>query len=204
MENYEDKQLEELLNFKHDNKAWYWIGMAYFEYNDFVNAAQWLEKTMNDPNNEWAGKAAQNLGIIHEGYCLPNSSKDEALRLYEKSKHLLVSKLNAGFLYLNGTESGNIDREKGKKYIEEVIERLMTKDENDNYLSQIECYKIGVMYEQETVWSLSQNDYEKTLKYRYKAIEYYQKAIDRCILNDGSENQLIQNANAAIEALRGY
>jgi len=47
MVEYKNLSLEELLKYTYDHAAWYWIGMAYFKRNDFINASNWLEK-----NNE--------------------------------------------------------------------------------------------------------------------------------------------------------
>jgi len=87
---YDNLSLEELLRHTHAREAWYWLGMAYFKRNDFGNAVMWLEKTMNDPGNEWAGKAAHYIGELHVAKVPPNSSRDKALRL-------LLSNLNEGF-----------------------------------------------------------------------------------------------------------
>ncbi|MCL2327118.1 MAG: hypothetical protein FWC39_01255 [Bacteroidetes bacterium] len=190
---YENLSLEELLNHTHDHAAWYWIGMAYWERYDFSNAAVWLGKTMSDPSNEWAGKAKLNLGLAHAGGYLPNSSKDEALRLFEeileKMPNAISTKLHAGFLYCEGTETKR-DTVKGGKLIKEAIQQFKDRDGGkDDYLSQIECYKVGVMYEAEGI--------------RDKSIEYYRKAIKRANENYPSDRNLIEKAKEAIRELGG-
>ena len=190
MMEYKNLSLEELLIHKTDSAAWYWLGMAYWEHNDFRDAAEWLNKTMNDPNNEWADKAAQNLGILHLGL-IPNASRDEALRLFEKSIHLLVSKLHAGFLYYEGTESnpepdGGM-RYKGIRIIEEVIQHLKETNGNDDYLKADECFKIGLMY--------AESGYPTDAK------EYLKKAIDRADHNYISDRRLIEIAEEVLKDL---
>ena len=189
---YKNLSLEELLKHTHDHAAWYWIGMAYWERYDFSNAAVWLGKTMSDPDNEWTGKAKLNLGLAHEGGYLPNSSKDEALRLFEeileKAPNSAITALHAGLLYHEGTKTKHNPTE-GKRLVELAIDRLIKDDGNDSYFSQIECYKIGVMYEVERIPA--------------KAIEYYKKAIDRCDTNYPSDRNLIEKAKEAIRELGG-
>ena len=189
---YKNFSLEELLKHTYDSAAWYWLGMAYWERRDFINAAVWLEKTMNDHGNEWAGKATLNLGLAHAGKFLPNSSRDEALRLFEKilaqNPNAAMTKLNAGFLYYEGTETKH-NPAKGKEFIEAAISLLIKNNGNDSYLSQGECYKIGAMYGQEAINS--------------KAIEYFKKAIDRANSNYESDRSLIKNAKSIIRQLGG-
>jgi len=99
MAEYKKLSLEELLKQSHDHAAWYWIGMAYFERQDFVNAAKWLEKAMNDSGNEWGRGARFNLGLMRYGGFHPRASKDEALRLFEKNLKGSMSNLYAGLLF---------------------------------------------------------------------------------------------------------
>jgi len=190
MPDYSNLPLEELLKYTHDKEAWYQIGMSYWKDYDFVNATVWLEKAMNDPNNEWANKAAQNLGMANLGL-MPNASKDEALRLFEKSKSLPISKLHAGFLYYYGTESNpNPDvgmQLKGKRYIEDAIQTIINMKGNDNYLKTDECFKIGKMY--------AQSGYPTDAK------EYFKKSIDRADRNYSSDRRLIEKAEEEIQAL---
>ena len=164
MAEYKNFSLEELLKHTHDHASWYWLGMAYWGRRDFRNAAAWLEKTMNDTGNEWAGKARLNLALLHKGGLHPHASKDEALRLFEKNMSGPMSNLNAGFLYCEGTETKQ-NSEKGKELIEKAIELLIQEDGNDNYLSQKECYDIGWVYYKEN---------------NGKAYKWFEKCIARC------------------------
>jgi len=191
---YSELSLEELLNYTHDRRAWYWIGMAYWaECNDFRNAAEWLTRTMNDPNNEWADTATQHLGMLHFGlFPIPNASKDEALRLFERSISLLVSKLYAGFLYYEGTESNpKPEREmqlKGMRLIEEVIQRLIRDDGNDDYLSANEYLIVGRIYAKEVLFTNA------------KAEEYLEKTIVKATRDNSSD--LIEDAEEIMRNLR--
>jgi len=186
MNEYKKFSLEELLKYTYDHAAWYWTGMAYFERNDFTNAAVWLEKTMNDAGNEWAGKARFNLALLHKGGFHPHASKDEALRLFEKNLTGSMSNLYAGFLYFEGTETKR-DVAKGKAMIEKAIELLIKEDGNDNYLSQSECYDIGWVYYKEN---------------NAKAYQWFEKCIARCNLNYASDRNLKEMANRNINVLR--
>lgn len=186
MAEYKNLSLEELLKHAHDSAAWYWIGMAYWEQYDFINAAKWLEKTMNADGNKWAGKATLNLGLLHVGECIPNASKDEALRLFEKNPDGAMSKLNAGFLYYNGTETKH-DPVKGRELIETAVNQLITDKGNDSYLKQSECYDIGWMYYKEK---------------NSKAHEWFDKCIARCDSNYSSDRKLMELAERNKEMLR--
>ena len=186
--NYNEFSLEKLLNYTHDSLAWYWLGMAYWdERNDFKNAALWLTKTMDDPNNEWSNKAAQQLGMLNMGF-LPDSSKDKALDFFEKSINLIISRLNAGFLYHEGTETRH-DPTKGKNLVEEAISLLIKKNGNDDYLAPNEFYKIAVMYEAE--------------RQIPQAIEYYRKASNKCDLRYESDRRLKQTIEDILRELNG-
>ena len=185
MAEYKQLPHEELLKYTYDHAAWYWLGMSFFERQDFINAARWLEKTMNDPGNEWAGKATLNLGLLHVGNMLPNASKDEALRLFEKNPNGVMSRLNAGFLYFNGTETKH-NPAKGKELVESAINQLIKDDGNDNYLSQSECWDIGWMYYKEN---------------NPKAYKWFEKSIARCNVNYSSDRKLIELAKQCIETL---
>jgi len=193
---YSELSLEELLNYMHDNKAWYWIGMAYWaERNDFCNAAKYLTKTMNAPDNEWADTATQQLGMLHFGlFPIPDASKKEALRLFEKSISLLVSKLYAGFLYYEGTDDNSKpDREmqlKGIRLIEEVIQRLIKDDGNDDYLDAHEYLRIGRIYAKEGLFTNA------------KAEEYLGKTIVKATCNNSSD--LIEEAEEIMQNLRRW
>ena len=178
--------MEELLKYTHDHATWYWLGIAYIARRDFRNAAMWYEKTMNDPDNEWAGKARFNLAQLHWGGLLPYSSKDEALHLFEQNLNGSMSNLYAGFLYFNGTETKQ-DTTKGKALVEKAIELLINEDGNDNYLSQSECYDIGWMYYKEN---------------NGKAYQWFKKCIERCILNYESDRTLKDLANRNMDVLR--
>ena len=186
MEKYENLSLEELLRLTHDKGAWYWTGMAYWESNDFDNAVVWLEKTMNDPGNEWAGKARFNLALSHKGGLHPRASKDEALRLLEKNLNGPMSNLYAGFLYFEGTETKK-DLAKGKELIEKAIEIMIKKAGNDNYFSQSECYDIGWMYYTEN---------------NPKAYKWFDECIARCDENYASDRRLVDMANRNKDVLR--
>jgi len=174
MNEYENFPLEDLLKHTYDNAAWYWLGMAYWGRNDFANAVMWLEKTMNDTDNEWSGKARFNLALLHKGGLHPRSSKDEALRLFERNLNGSMSNLYAGFLYFEGTETKH-DPEKGKAMIERAIELLIKEDGNDNYFSQSECYDIGWVYYKEN---------------NGKAYKWFEKCIARCDENHASDRRL--------------
>ena len=186
MGKYENLSLEELLKFTHDKEAWYWISMAYWECNDFSNAAMWLEKTMNDTDNQWTGKARFNLALLHKGGIHPRASKDEALRLFEKNLNGPMANLYAGFLYFEGTETKQ-NLVKGKELIEKAIELMIKKAGNDNYFSQSECYDIGWMYYKEN---------------NAKAYTWFKKCISRCDENYASDRRLKDMANRNMDVLR--
>ena len=174
--------LEQLLAYKDDRAAWYWIGMGYWQRNDFEQAAVWLEKTMNDSGNEWAGKSAYNLGLAHLGKYIPNASKDEALRLFESAPGALPM-LEAGFLYCQGTETMR-DSEKGKELVERAIESFIKSDGNLDYLKPNEFYAIAVMYEGNQMFTI--------------AINYYNKAIKSCDSKYASDQEIARRAQEAI------
>jgi len=186
MAEYNNLSLEELLKHTHDHASWYWLGIAYIARKDFSNAALWYEKAMNDPGNEWAGKARFNLALLHKGGLHPSASKDEALRLFEKNLNGSMSNLYAGFLYHEGTETKQ-DIAKGKALVEKAIELLIKEDGNDNYLSQSECYDIGWVYYKEN---------------NGKAYKWFEKCIARCDLNYASDNRLKDLAIRNIDVLR--
>ena len=188
MEKYDNLTLEELLLFPHDREAWYWIGMAYFERGDFNNASVWLEKTMNDAGNEWAGKATLNLGHLHQGGLHPQACMDEALRLFETIPAFIRAKLNAGILYFKGTETQH-NPAKGKVLIEEAIEELQNLEgyDKEKFFSQSEWFDIGWMYYKEN---------------NPEAYKYFEKAIANCDTNHESDRTLIGLANRCIDILR--
>ena len=188
MAEYNNFSLDELLKHTYDRAAWYWIGMAYWERGGFNNAAIWLEKTMNDVGNEWAGKATLNLGYLHQGGLHPQASKDEALRLFEKIPTFIRAKLNAGILYFNGTETKH-NPAKGKELIEAAIEELQKLEgyDKEKFFSQSEWYDIGWMYYKEN---------------NPKAYKYFEKAIANCDTNYASDRRLIEMAKRNIDVLR--
>ena len=186
MAEYKKFSLEELLKFTHDHASWYWLGMAYWERREFNNAAVWLEKTMNDTSNEWAGKARFNLALLHKGGLHPRASKDEALRLLEKNLSGPMSNLYAGLLYFEGTETKQ-NIVKGKELVEKAIELLIKEDGNDNYFSQSECYDIGWLYYKEN---------------NGKAYKWFEKCIARCNLNYASDSHLKEMAIRNMDVLR--
>ena len=186
MDEYKNLSLEELLKHTHDHASWYWLGIAYIARRDFSNAAVWYEKTMDDPENKWAGKARFNLAQLHMCGLHPRASKDEALRLFEKNLNGSMSNLYAGFLYHEGTETKH-DPAKGKTLIEKAIEMLIKEDGNDNYLSQSECYDIGWVFYKEN---------------NGKAYKWFEKCIERCNLNYASDCRLKDLANRNMEVLR--
>jgi tetratricopeptide (TPR) repeat protein len=188
MKEYNNLSLNELLKYTHDHAAWYWLGMAYWERGDFNNAAVWLEKTMNDTGNKWAGKATLNLGYSHQGGLHPRASKDEALRLFEKIPKFVRAKLNAGILYFNGTETKH-NPAKGKKLIEEALEELQKLEgyDREKFFSQSEWYDIGWMYYKEN---------------NPKAYKYFEKAIANCDTNYASDRKLIELIKHNIDVLR--
>lgn len=189
MPNYKELSLEELQRLvPQDHEAYYWIGMAYWERGDFSNSVVWLEKTMNDPGNEWAAKAANNLAGAHEAGYHPRADKDEAIRIYETLAGYAMPKLHLGFLYYEGTSRSH-DPAKGKRLIEEAVEQLKRQNNgSDDYLSQIECFRIGGMYYQE--------------KSPAKAIEYFENAIKRADSNYPSDRKLIDMAKDSIAECR--
>lgn len=182
MADYSDYNLQQLLANQHDNEAWYWLGMAYWKNGDNHNGAIWLEKTMNDSGNEWSGKATLNLGLLNVSI----GHKDKALRLFESLPNGVMSRLNAGFLYYEGTGTQK-NPVKGKRLIEEAIKQLIIDDGDDEYLSQRECFKIAQMYQQENMSS--------------KAKEYFQKTINRCNLNYQSDHQIKELVEMSINKL---
>jgi len=186
MKEYKNLSLEELLKHTHDHASWYWLGIAYIARRDFNNAAVWYEKTMDDPGNEWAGKARFNLAQLHMGGLHPRASKDEALRLFEKNLNGSMSNLYAGLLYFNGTETKQ-DSEKGKMLIEKAIELLIKEDGNDNYLSFSECYDIGWVYYREN---------------NGKAYQWFKKCIARCNGSYANDQWFIDTANRNMDVLR--
>jgi len=186
MNDYSNFSLEQLLRHAQDREAWYWIGVAYLGRQEFNNAIPWLEKTMNDTGNEWSEKAMQNLGILHKGGFHPHSSKDAALALFEKSSRLILSRLYAGFLYFDGTETEH-DIAKGKEYIEAAIEQLIKLKGNDKNLSQADCYDIGWVYYKEN---------------NGKAYSWFDKCIERCDTDYASDRNLIELAKRCIGVLQ--
>jgi len=195
---YRNLSLEELLNYTSDHESWYFIGMAYWKKNDLEKAADWLEKTMNDPGNDWAGTATFNLAQLHTMAAVAmkkinideaNLLIDEALRLYEK---MLMKKpkssmaaIHAGLLYYS--EKNNFS--KGKKLVEDGIEFLIEEDGNDNYLRPDECFKIARMYDGEGN--------------SLKTIEYLIKTRDRCDIRYPSDRELKEMAENNLRALGG-
>ena len=182
MAEYNKLSLEQLLGYQDDKAAWYWIGMGYWQRGDFEQAAVWLEKTMNDSGNEWAGKSAYNLGLAHLGNYIPNASKDEALRLFERAPGALPM-LEAGFLYCRGTETKQ-DLAKGKELVEKAIESFMKSDGNLDYLRPNEFYFIAVMFEGNQMFSI--------------AINYYNKAIKVCDTKYASDQEIARRSQEAI------
>jgi len=182
MENYKDLNLQQLLSHQNDSASWYWIGMAYWEGGDLENGANWLKKTMLDTGNEWAGKATLNLGLINESM----GNKDEALRLFESITNGVLSRMNAGFLYCDGTETKR-DPAKGLRLIEEALAQLIIDDGDDEYLSQHECFRVGQAFYMNNVTE--------------KAKEYFNKCINRCNLNYRVDQQLADLARMGIQRL---
>ncbi len=183
MPNYKTLSLGELQRLvPQDHEAYYWLGMAYWEQGDYRNAIEWLERTMNDPGNEWATKAKNNVALAHEGGQHPNADKDEAIRLYEQLDGYAMPKLHLGFLYFKGTPRHH-DPEKGKRLVKEAIEQLKKQNNgSDEYLSQFECFTIGMML---------------------TSVEYYKKAIQRCDLSYSSDQRLKAIAEDEIRKLGG-
>ena len=190
MPNYKELSSGELqgLASQGDCESYYWLGMDYWGRGDYGNAVIWLEKTMNNPGNEWAAKAKNNLALAHEGGYHPNADKDEAIRLYGELDGYAMPKLHLGFLYYEGTPR-NHDPARGKQLIETAVGQLKKQNNgSDEYLSQIECFKIGGMYYQERMPA--------------NAIEYFEKAIKRSDSNYASDRKLIEMAKESISECR--
>jgi len=171
---YKKLSLEELLrDYTEQSGAWYWIGMAYWERYDFLNAAKWLEKTMNDSGEHgWQGKATLNLGVIYWKFI---DRKQEALRLFESIPSFALAKLNAGLMYFRG-EGTYPDAEKGLRLVEEAIVVIVNAQGNDEYFSANECFWISEIF------------YESGK--REKAKEYLRKTISRCKTAYESDREL--------------
>ena len=147
MADYKNLSLNQLLNYKSDNAAWYGLGMAYMEAYDVENAIFWLDKTMNDAGNEWQTKATFELAQVYMADGHPKSSKDEALRLLMKVSSYGISQVNIGFLLYFGTET-QIDTKKGRSYIEGGIKLLKERD-GMNSLGSYDLLRVAWMYQDE-------------------------------------------------------
>ena len=140
--------------------------MAYLEKGDFLNAATWLEKAMNDVGNDRRANATKFLAQMHKDGIHPHASKDEALRLYGLISGNAMPKIHMGFLYYFGKEIQK-DTSKGFDLIEKGIEQLkMQNNDSDSYLTVEEYFSIASIY-------LNENMTKKTK-------EYLLKTIDKC------------------------
>ena len=145
-----------------DHEAWCYLAMSFAKQGDDRNANKWFEKTIKDTGNKWAGKARYQLASAYLYGWGVEKSRDEALRLYEGGSGSL-SKLEAGFLYCQGTETQR-DLDKGREYILKAIEQIMKDDGNLDDLQVLELYNIAVMFEGRQAFAIAENYYNKVLK----------------------------------------
>ncbi|MDR2590325.1 MAG: hypothetical protein LBC71_05005 [Oscillospiraceae bacterium] len=163
-----------------DMEAEYELAYRYMTSGDFQNALIWYTKIANNPNHPRYRYGITGSAEIHEA----NGNTQEAIKLLEKTAcfpDAIVAKLALGLLY---SKVGRIDE--GIELIEYAIDKIIEIEGNDDYLKQIECYKIAVAYE--------------GAQYFTKSTRYYNKAIDRCDTSYESDRQLIAKAREAIES----
>ena len=172
-----------------DNEAEYQLAMRHYETalryykdSDVQNAINRLNRIISNDNHPRRVSAIRFLAQMYAANGTPYTNKSEAIRLFEIIKNVptaVLARLGLGLLY---SEKGRIDE--GLALIESAVNQLISEDGNDDYLKQIECYKIGVAYEGAQCFSL--------------AVKYYNKAINRCDTSYESDRALIQNAKAGI------
>ena len=184
MTKYDKMNLSQLqrLASQGDSEAEFLAAQWYFENMDWGNAINSFNKIIDNTNHPQRVTAIGRLAQIYVTNGSPFADKKEAVRLYEMIKDVptaVLARLNLGFLY---SETGRIDE--GIDLIETALKQIIVEDGNDDYLKQIECYKIAVAYEGAQCFSL--------------AVQYYNKAIARCDKKYESDRLLIQQAQEGI------
>jgi tetratricopeptide (TPR) repeat protein len=180
MSNYErmsQSELEQAAN-RGEGEAEYELAYRYMSRGDSQNAFYWYRRIADNPSHP-----RHRYGVTCSAEILVAfGNKKEAIRLLETitdNPNAIVARLALGLLYC---EEGKI--EDGINLIEYSVGKIIETDGNDNYLKQIECYKIGIAYEGAQHFS--------------KSTSYYKKAIERCDTSYESDRQLISQARAAI------
>ena len=186
MPNYEEMNRSELqrLTNQGDNEAEYYLAMSYLNDGDYGSVINGLKKIIANNSHPRRIKATGFLAQLYAANGSPFMDKKEAKRLLESIKdepNAVISRLNLGFLYC---EESRIDE--GLNLIEKAVKLIISTDGNDDYLKQVECYKIGVAYEGAQCFEAS--------------TKYYKKAIDRGDQRYESDQIMIRNANEAIES----
>ena len=181
---YDNHTLEELMRLVNqgDIEAEYEVAMRYYANADWQNANNWLNKVIANENHPRRVASISYLAQLYDANGSPYANKKEAIRLFESIMDVptaVIARLNLGFLYC---EENRINE--GLVLIEGAVKQLIQEDGNDEYLKQIECYKIGVAYEGAQCFDL--------------AIDYYRKAIARCDRQYESDRMLIEKAQEGI------
>jgi len=162
-----------------EDEAEYELAYRYMSQGDYQNAFLWYKKIADNPRHP-----RHRYGVTCSAEILEaNGDNLEAIRLLETiagNPDAIVARLALGLLY---SKVGKI--EDGIKLIDYAIGKIIELQGNDDYLKQIECYKIGVAYE--------------GAQHFAKSTEYYKKAIERSDTNYESDRRLIAQAKTAIE-----
>jgi len=184
MSNYENMSMEQVTKMasQGDHEAQYEVAYRCMSSGDYQNAINCFKKIVDDPNHPRNINAINFLAEIYAANGSPYTNKKEAIRLYESIMNMprsIIGRLNLGLLYC---EEGRIHE--GLPLFEGSINKIIEMDGNDNYLSQILCYKIAVAYEGAQHFTKSTN--------------YYNKAIDRSDTSYESDRQLVSKAREGI------
>ena len=181
---YDNHTLDELLRLvdQGDIEAEYQVAMRYCANADWQSANNWLNKVIANKNHPRRVASISYLAQLYAANGSPYTNKKEAIRLFESIMDVptaVIARLNLGFLYC---EENRVHE--GLNLIEGAVKQLIQEDGNDEYLKQIECYKIGVAYEGAQCFDL--------------AIDYYRKAIARSDRQYESDRMLIEKAQEGI------
>ena len=188
-----------------DEESQYLLGMEYMGRGDYVNAVEWLEKIVAKLAHSRYGKAVSNLAQIHEVGGHPrysrDQSRDEAIRLFKiiaDNPVSVISRLHLGLLYCEG-EGAKHNPVEGKRLIERSVQEIIDEMKNDEYLKQVECYRIGIAYFlglTNAGNSVSNDDLRK-------AMDYLGKTVDRCDDRYESDRDLKHKAFKAYKEAQG-
>jgi len=177
-----DKKMEEEVlkqrALQGDPEAEYELAFYYYQRGDYPNTVRWFGKIIANQSHPYYREAVCNLAEIYEYVKCPGISEEEsidrAVRMYS-SMNSFFAKFHLSLIYCED-KYGKYNPVEVKKMLETGIKKLISDDGNDEYLKQIECFRIGIIYYKGKI-NVNKRATDEELQ---KSMEYLNKTIARC------------------------